>query len=127
LPELVSPDIVSLYFIPTGCNGMINSTSLNKQVITKILKACQEALSNDSGQAYCINKKGKPFIRVKRILTTKGLVGFQILYKSVIDIAGLVRNTMITHDQAKKITGMQYPQGLIEFLLKRVAYPHQVR
>jgi hypothetical protein len=106
---------------------MFNATSLNKQVITKILTACRDALTNESGQAYCYNKKGNPFIRVKKIITTSGSVGFQILYKSIIDIAGIIRNTLITYDKAKEFTGKSYPKGLTQFLLKRVAYPHQIR
>lgn len=61
---------------------MFNQTNLNFEVCVKITKAAGEALKNESGVAYVLNKKGNPFLRVKKIVTYENKIGFEVLDKT---------------------------------------------
>ena len=104
-----------------------NSTSINKQVIHKILKACNESLSNDSGQAYVNNKHGQPFIRVKRIIKNDGKIGFQIIDKRGINLASTLCVILTSEIQRQQVTGKAFPQSLINFVLLRVACSYEIK
>lgn len=103
-----------------------NKTSINKEVVSKILGACKEALSNESGQAYINNKKGAPFIRVKRIKKVDGNVGFQVLYKDQTNIAPLIAQTLVLENKGPEITNKSFAVGLANFINKRVAFPFEI-
>ena len=103
-----------------------NKTSINKVVVNKLLKACHESLSNQSGQAYVNNRKGQPFIRVKKVKQINGKVGFQVLDNKNKNIAMLLHDTLIADRVSNSLTTNKYAFDFNNFLLDRVAYPHQI-
>jgi hypothetical protein len=103
-----------------------NQTSINKQVVSKILNACKESLSNESGQAYVNNKKGVPFIRVKKVKKRNGEIGFQILDKNQNDLVMLLGKTLVINRKAPKICNKKFANGLSKFISKRFAYPYEI-
>ena len=103
-----------------------NKTSINRQVVGKVLKACTVALSNESGVSYIDNKKGQTFIRVKRIKKKDGKIGFQVLDKKNKNLASLLADAVIHDMIMDSKESFTYASDLKNFLLKRVAFPFEI-
>jgi len=105
---------------------MFNKTSINKVVVSKILKACTESLSNDSGQAYVNNRKGQPFIRVKKVKKTNGKLGFQVLDKTNKNIGPMIGRALVIEGKAETMCNNDNPHNLMNFINKYVAFPFEL-
>jgi len=103
---------------------MLNRTSINKTVVSNILNACRESLSNVSGLAYVVNRSGRPFIRVKRVRTRHG-VGFEIINKHNTNIGNIISNAVVGHRKGEEFCKTTAHE-LSTFILKRVAYSYQI-
>ena len=116
--------------ISLNANGLkimsFNKTSLNKIVVSKILNGCKDALSNDSGVSYINNKKGNPFLRIKKVIKANGKTGFEILDNNNNNIASVLRGTIITDGKGKEFCGKKYTSGLNGFMLNCIVYNHQL-
>lgn len=105
---------------------MLNKTSINPEVVRKVLKACTESLKVEGGQVYINNRKGVPFIRVKKVIKKDGLIGFQVLDKSNKNIANLLIDSIINDSIGNNSKGFALTTGLKIFLLKRVAFSYEL-
>jgi len=105
---------------------MINKTSLNKVVVEKVLNACKASLSNVSGQFYVYNKKGNPFLRVKKIIKKDGKIGFEILDTNNRNVAELFTVQLVIKGKSKEFCGNKRAFNLNQFFLDRIAYDHEI-
>lgn len=103
---------------------MINSTAINKVVLGKVLDACTIALTNESGASYIDNRKGNPFLRVKRIVKRNGKLGFEVLDKSNKNVAKHIVAGIVSQ-RGFKLMG-KHVYHLNEFLLNRIAYDFEI-
>jgi hypothetical protein len=104
---------------------MFNKTSLNKVVVHNILKACNTAMSNESGQSYVNNRKGNPFIRVKKVKKKDGKTGFQVLDNANKNIGPMIGRVLVIDEGATAMCNNN-PHNLMHFVNEYIAFPSQI-
>jgi len=106
---------------------MFNKTSVNKIVTCKILAACRATLSNESGVSYVANKKGNNFLRVKRVVSKAGKIGFEVLGKDNKNVGQAISHALISDRKAQLFAGHDSPRGIVNFIMDRILYSHEIK